>query len=210
MPTRLYIEETDVIPTLTRMKLPRFVMLEVLSSVAGERANVRDGYDPPSATGYETWRWGVRFLRENRVLTDSGWTVCERDQISGIFHAGLNIKLAVLPTDKNTGSSKPPRNVTAKGPASCKLIRQNSDQMRMDFIKHELSPPALWCFCPFFCDLYMALEISRPSLEVGGIVRDFSDRIVVAKPFEIPGIRKRHTIPEDFAEVARPMVKRKK
>lgn len=209
MPTKLYIDEVESVPALTRLKLPRFAMLEVLSSVAGERANVRDGFDPPSATGYETWRWGIRFLREHKVLVDSGWSVCEQDQISGIYHADLNIKLAVLPTDRNTGSVKSPRNITAKGPASCKLIKQNADQLNLGFINPKAADPALWCFCPFFCDLYMALEISRPSLEIGGIVRDFSERIVVAKPFEIPGIRKRHSIPEDFAEVARPTVKRK-
>lgn len=209
MPTKILFDETEVVPALTGLKLPRFAVLEILSSIAGERANVRDGIDPPSATGYETWRWGIRFLRENKVLTDNGWTVCERDQISGIYHAGLNIKLTVLPTNQNTGTSKTPRNLTAKGPASCKLIKQNADQLSLGFIKPDVSAPALWCFCPYFCDGYMSLEISRPSLEYGGIVRDFSDRIVVAKPFEIPGIRKRHAVPEDFAEVARPIVKRK-
>lgn len=209
MPTKVYLAETEVVPALTRLKLPRFVMLEILSSVAGERANVRDGIDPPSATGYETWRWGIRFLREHRSIAEKGWEVCERDQISGIFNSDLNIKLTVLPTDKNTGTLKNPRNMTAKGPASCKLIKQNADQLNLAFIKPEKSPPALWCFCPFFCDLYMALEISRPSLEIGGIVRDFSERIVVAGPLEIPGIRKRHAVPEDFAEVARPTVKRR-
>lgn len=210
MPTRVYSDETEVVPTLTRMKFPRFAALDILSSIAGERANVRDGFDPPSATGYETWRWGIRYSRENKTITNLGWVVCERDQISGIYHPELNIKMTVLPTDKNTGTLKSPRNVTAKGPASCKLIKQNSDQITMAFIKPEVKPPTLWCFCPFFCDGYMALEISCPSLEIGGIVRDFSDRIIVARPFEVPGVRKRFAVPEEYAEVARPTVKRKK
>ena len=46
-------------------------------------------------------------------------------------------------------------------------------------------------------------------MQVGGFVRDYSERIIVAKPFEIPGIKKRHSVPEDYAEVARPIVVRK-
>jgi hypothetical protein len=209
MTTKIYSDETETVPILTQMKLPRYVILEILSSMAGERANVRDGFDPPSATGYETWRWGTRFLREHEVLGKSGWQVCERDQVSGIFNSALNIKLTVLPTDNSTGTSKSPRNVTIKGPSTCNLIDHNSGQGKFSFIKSEPPPPALWCLCTYFCDLYIAAEISRPSMQVGGVVRDYSDRIVVAKPFEIPGIRKRHSVPEDYAEVARPIVKRK-
>lgn len=206
--TKIYSDETETVPFLTQMKLPRFAILEVLSSVAGERANVRDGIDPPSATGYETWRWGTRFLREHEALAKNEWQICERDQVSGIFNAKLNIKLTMLPTDSNTGTAKSPRNATIKGPSTCKLIDHNSGQGNFSFIKSE-QPPALWCLCTYFCDFYVAAEISRPSMQVNGFVRDYSDRIIVAKPFEIPGIKKRHSVPEEYAEVARPIVKRK-
>ena len=150
MPTNLFIDEAEVVPLLTRMKLPRFVILEVLSSIAGERANVRDGYDPPSATGYETWRWGTRFLREHEVLKKEGWQICERDQVSGIFHPAQNMKLTVLPTDNSTGTTKKPKNITVKGPATCGLVDQNSEQGNFPFMKTEPPPPALWCLCMYF------------------------------------------------------------
>ena len=207
--TKVYIDETEVVPLLTQKKLPRFTIFEILSAIAGERANVRDGIDAPSVTGFETWRWGVRFLREHEVLQKNGWLICEKDQISGIFHPELNMKLSVMTTDRNTGTSKAPRNLTEKGPATCKLIDLNSGQHMFEFIKSAPPPADLWFLCPYFCDLYIAAEISRPSLQIGGVVRDYSERIIVAKPYDLPGIRKHHSVPEDFAEVARPTIRRK-
>jgi hypothetical protein len=67
---------------------------------------------------------------------------------------------------------------------------------------------ALWYLCCYFCDAYVSIEISCPSSEANGFVTGFSDRIIVAKPFEIPGIR-RDAVPQDFADVPKPKVTRK-
>jgi hypothetical protein len=81
MPTNLYVDETIVVPLLTKMKLPRWVLLEVASQTAGERANVAE-HEPPPVIGFETWRWATRFLRENPVIREGGWLLCDQDQVS--------------------------------------------------------------------------------------------------------------------------------
>lgn len=208
MPTRVYLDESEVVPLLTKMRLPRWVILELASSVAGERANVSLD-DPPSATGYESWRWGTRFSREHAALKTLGWASCEKDQISGICNAELGIKLVVCNTDSNTGNPfRSPKNLCEKGAASCRLIDKNSGQISMRFIQEEIDDD-LWYLCQYFCEQYISVEISRPSSEMAGIIRAFSDRIIIAKPGEIPGIR-RVVVPQEFADVPRPRASRKR
>src|ERR1700733_62839 len=111
----VYVDEAVVVPLLTKMRLPRWVMLELASKVAGERANVTDD-DPPSAVGYETWRWGTRFAREDETLKSLQWVACEKDQVSGIRNPELRTKLVACSTDMNTGNpNKSPKNLSDKG-----------------------------------------------------------------------------------------------
>jgi hypothetical protein len=203
----VYIEETVVVPLLTRMRLPRWVLLELASKVAGERANVA-GHEPPNVAGFETWRWGTRFCREDKTLRDLEWLLCDRDQVEGIRNDALGIKLVVCNTDANTGTLRSPRNLAERGPASCRLIAKNSGQMKLGFARDDEPRNELWYFCSHFCDDFISIEISRPDLEIGGFVTSFSDRIIVAKPGEIPGVRK-IIVPQDFADVPKPQVSRK-
>jgi hypothetical protein len=207
MPTNVYVEETVVVPLLTQMRLPRWVLLELASKIGGERANVA-AHEPPPVAGFEKWRWGTRYCREDQTLKDGGWVLCDRDQVSGIRNAELGIKLVVLATDPNTGNPfKAPKNVTEKGPASCRLIGRNTGQMKLGFIQDEPQDD-LWYFCLHLSEQYISIEVSRPNSEFGGLITSFSDRIIIAKPGEIPGIR-RVVVAEDFAVVPKPQVSRK-
>jgi hypothetical protein len=209
MPVKIYAEEPLVIPLLARMCLPRPVLIDIGIKVGGERANVAD-YEPPQVAGFETWRWGTRYFREDAKIKELGWEVCEGDQVSGIRHAKLGIKLVVCATDINTGNPDPfkrPRNLSDRGPASCRLIRRNTGQMRLGFIPDDPKED-LWYYCLYLSAQHIGIEISRPNDEFGGQITSFSDRIIIAKPGEIPGIRKFH-VPEDFAEVPRPQATRK-
>jgi hypothetical protein len=206
MPTNVYADETVVVPLLTKMKLPRWVLLEIGSKTAGERANVAT-CEPPPVAGFETWRWATRFFREDKTLRESGWMLCEADQVSGIRNAELGIKLVACTSDANTGGPKTPKNVTVKGPASCRLIGLNTGQMKLGFVQDEPRDD-LWYYCLFLSEQYISIELSRPNSEIGGFITNFSDRIIIAKPGEIPGIR-RVVVPEDFADVPKPQVTRK-
>jgi hypothetical protein len=71
MPSRVYKDEVEVIPLLVRMLIPRWVLLEIASKIAGERANVAE-CEPPPVAGYEVWRWGTRFCRADETLRENG------------------------------------------------------------------------------------------------------------------------------------------
>jgi len=79
--------------------------------------------------------------------------------------------------------------------------------MKLSFIADEPHDD-LWYFCLRFCEEFISIELSRPNSEIVGVVMSFSDRIIVAQPGEIPGIRK-IVVPEDFAEVPKPQVSRR-
>jgi hypothetical protein len=207
MPTNVYEDEAVVVPLLLKMRLPRWVLLEMASKTGGERANVAS-YEPPQVAGFETWRWGTRFFREDETLRKSGWRMCEADQVSGILNEEFAIKLVVCSTDANTGNPlKAPKNVTERGPASCRLIGQNLQQWKLGLIQEILNPD-LWYYCLHLSDQCISIELSRPDSELSGLITNFSDRIIIAKPGEIPGIR-RVIVKEDFAEVPKPQVSRK-
>jgi hypothetical protein len=207
MPTKLYAEETVVVPLLAQMLLPRWVLLEMASKIGGERANVA-AHEPPPVAGFETWRWGTRFFREDETLRGFDWQLCDDDQVSGVRNEKIGIKLVVCSTDANTGNPlKAPKNVTEKGPASCRLIGRNTGQMKLGFIKDEPKYD-LWYYCLHLSEQCISIEVSRPNSEFSGLITNFSDRIIVAKPGEIPGIRK-VVVPEDFADVPKPQVSRK-
>ena len=101
MPT--FTDETTVVPMLTKMKLPRHVLLELANKIGGERANVAE-HEPSNVVGFETWRWGTRFAREDKTLSGLGWVLCGSDQVAGIRHPELRTKLVCCGTDANTGN----------------------------------------------------------------------------------------------------------
>lgn len=209
MPAVVHHLEVEVVPLLTKMGLPRWVILEIAAQVAGERVNITAD-DAPPVVGFETWRWGTRYSREHTELKRLGWVPCEQDQVSGIVNEGMDLKLVFCNTDSNTGKvNRQPKNINEKGPASCRLIESNNPPIYL-FPELNLRPkrPNLWYFCSYFCDAHIGIEISRPIEEIGGIVSDFSTRIIVAQPGEIPGVR-RHVIPQEFADVPKPRVTRK-
>ena len=210
MPATVYATDPVVVPLLTRMRLPRRNMIDIAIRVGGERANVRE-YEPKPVAGFETWRWGTRFFREEEALKDLEWEICEGDQVSGIRNAKVGIKLVVCATNVNTGDPDPykqPKNLSDRGPASCRLIHRNTGQMKLGFMPPDDPTDELWYYCLHLSEQHIGIEISRPTDEFNGQITDFSDRIIIAKPGEIPGIRK-FRVPEEFADVPRPQAFRK-
>lgn len=208
MPTNIFVDEAVVVPLLTRMKLPRWVLLEMATKIGGERANVAPT-EPPQVAGFETWRWGTRFFREDPTLKELEWTLCEKNQVSGIRNERLKLKLVVCSTNANTGHpDRHPKNISMKGPASCDLIDKNHGQEMFAFMPPTAPTIDLWYYCIHLSEQHIAIELSRPTLQVGGIITDFSDRIIIARPGEIPGIR-RVLVSEDFAELPKPQVSRR-
>jgi hypothetical protein len=210
MPAIIYSEYPVVLPLLNRMRLERQTLIDIGIKVGGERANVAD-CEPPQVAGFETWRWGTRFLREDEALKVLEWEACEQDQVSGIRNPKLGIKLVVCATNINTGNphpSKQPKNIKDRGPASRRLIHQNTRQIPFGFMPPDDPKDELWYYCLHLSQQHIGIEISRPTDEYEGYITDFSHRIIIAKPGDIPGMRK-FQVPEEFAHVPRPQASRK-
>jgi hypothetical protein len=212
MACKILFEEADVVPWLDRMRLPREVMLGIFDATLGERANVSES-DPVTTPGTEVWRWGTRFCRDDPKLRKLGWVSCRRHQLEGIRNDNLGIKLVVCNTDSYTGIiSKSPRNVAEKGSVACRLIENNSGQECFSFIEPDTSEVTkydFWYFCMHASDRAVAAEISRPDLIVANTIRNFSNRVILCKPGDKPGLKLSGPVPVDFAEIERPKLIRK-
>lgn len=213
---RIVVHEPKVVSVLNGLRLPRATMLEILSAVAGERANVRAS-DPKTAKGFEVWRWGTRFCRENENLASLSWVPCEHNQIDGIRNDDTRVKLVVCNMDARAGNPDPhkqPRNTNKKGVANCARIEGNSPQMSMGFPAAKPVDPLdlydFWYFGIHISEEQISAEISRANEEVGGFIVSYSDRVILAQPGEMPGLRAFDSVPEDFADVPVPSVHRKK
>lgn len=216
MPSIVVYQEEDVVPELTRMRLPKETLLDIFDRAIGERSSVNP-LDPVETGGVELRRWMTRFLREDGDLNDLGWTICRHGQIEGIKNDDLRIKLAFTNTDARTGIlSKQPSNVAEKGASTVKLTRRNRNaaQLSLSGVEYPVTLDPMedydfWYFCGHVSEDYASAEISRPDEMVGGFIRNFSKRIIVCAPGEKDGLRHPDPVPEDFAEVEQPTITRK-
>jgi hypothetical protein len=216
MPAIVLFEDFEVVPRLDELHLPNGVMLDILDRGAGERANV-NGNDPITTPGTEMWRWCTRFLREEPRLSALGWVFCAHDRVEGIRNDRLKLKIVAVNTDACTGMpSKLPRNVAEKGPAAEKLIDNNFRGVQASLFGDVSPAPAdpisaydFWYFCVHASEKYVSAEISRPDGIAGGIVNSFSERIILCKPGQKPGLRQPDPVPEDFAQVEKPTIVRR-
>lgn len=215
MPYPILFQEFEVVPRLVQLRLPKELMLDIFDRAAGERANV-NANDPAATAGNEMRRWLTRFLREDERLRELGWVSCAHNQLEGIRNDALKIKLVVMNTDAQAGNpSKSPVSVSDKGPAAERVIKRNEDRRQGRLFaepKVEADPIDSYDFL-YFCvhasEKSLSAEISRPSGLVAGFVATYSERIVLCRPGEKPGLRRPDPITEDFAEVEKPTITRK-
>lgn len=215
MPSKVLFEDFEVIPRLSELRLPKEVMFDILDRATGERRNVTAS-DPITAPGYEMWRWATRYLRDHPQLQALGWVLCRHNQIDGIRNDVLKMKLVVINTDAYTGMpSKQPRNCADKGPAAETLIKNNAkhDQISMFDDEPELTDPIadydFWYFCVHAGEKYVSGEVSRPDVIIAQTIRNFSERLIISRPGDMPGLRRPDTVPEDFADIEKPIVVRR-
>ena len=214
MEQRVFCADFDVVPHLTKLRLPKTVLLDVLDRAAGERANV-NANDPSGTHGLEMRRWSTRFLRENDELSEYGWVACSHNQVEGIRNDELRVKVAFMNTDAATGMlSKVPQSVADKGPVSEIMIKgnHNRDQGRL-FDTPEVVDPIMsydfWYLCANVSARHITAELSRPVGLKNNIVNDFSMRLILWQPGEKDGIGHPGPVLEEFAEVEKPTISRK-
>lgn len=204
-------EDAEAIPALVAMRLPKEILLDILDRTVGERSNVTES-DPSGTGGSETRRWCVRFLRDEPALKALGWIPCAHAQIHGIRNDELKIKLAVINTDVRTGMPyQVPSNVAEKGSVSERWIERNAMARQPPmFDEAEMGDPIskydLWLYCIHTGQKYVSAEISRPDGMAGGFICSFSQRIIICRPGEREGLRRKSAVPEEFAEIDAPKV----
>jgi len=209
-------EDYEVEAWLTEFRLPKEELLDILDRAAGERANVNPN-DPAGTAGYEMRRWCTRFIRESSTLKELGWVVCRHSQVEGVRNDDLKMKIAFMNTDARTGIiSKQPHSVADKGPVSEQLIKRNKESLQgslIDLGSAEIDPILeydFWYLCCHVSERHITSELSRPIGMTNSIVDDFSQRVILWQPGDKDGIRIPDPVPEDFAEIEKPTVVRKR
>ncbi len=211
----VYVQEHEVVPVLTTMHLPKDVLVDVLDRAVGERANVTAS-DPSGTAGTEMRRWVTRFLRDDAELRALGWVPCSHSQVAGIRNDELKIKIAFMNTDARTGMlTKQPHSVSERGGVSEQLINRNYERGTANLFgdddEQESDPIAdydFWYLCAYVSDRHIAAELSRPVGFTASIVDDYSHRVILWQPGEKGGLRRDDPIPEDFAPISLPDIKR--
>lgn len=214
MPGQVLFLEHEVVPRLFQFRLPKEVLQDILDRAAGERASVSLS-DPIGTAGTEMRRWSTRFLRDDLRLRSLGWQPCSHSQIEGIRNDQLAMKVAFMNTDARTGMpSMSPHSVSERGSISEQLIQRNCDQPQgLLFAEPQIADPIaqydFWYLCAHVNEDHIAAELSRPIGLTKSIVNSYSERVILWQPGEKSGFRHPNPIPEDFAQIKLPTLKRR-
>jgi hypothetical protein len=161
-------------------------------------------------------RWTTRFLRDDPELRELGWVSCNHSQVGGVRNDALRVKVAFMNTNVCTGMlSKQPHSVSERGGVSEQLINRNhrrgTADLFGDYDLHDADPIAdydFWYLCAYVNDRHIAAELSRPIGVTASIVDLYSHRIILWQPGEKDGMRRDDPVPEAFAPISLPDIKR--
>jgi hypothetical protein len=117
MAAAMRVKAWEVSTRLRELHMRRPILLNVLRACVAEYGGCTDN-DPPSARGWEVYRWGTRSFREESLSTGLGWAKDDTANLSSIRNDGLGIAIVMLNTNQVTGSLDPeavPQNRLKKG-----------------------------------------------------------------------------------------------
>jgi hypothetical protein len=144
--------------------------------------------DPPSAKGWDGWRFGVRRWRE--IKRPHGWEKNDAENISTIVHPQLQFRIAVANTDEATGLIvAEPRSRSSKGDGSKRAVELNNSPplplpgFREEFDRQLRAAAAaschIWYFCGYIEGQVRRLELSKPTSIQGGHFCGWEERIIL-------------------------------
>lgn len=177
----VYKESADVGSRLIELGLTLEQLIEVVKASVAGRGDCTDN-DPPAAPGWNSWRYGVRRLRE--IFRQEGWEKDDTNQLSTIANHERRIKIAVCNTDDGTSiEDRVPRNRSRKGVASERVTDRNSTPYL--FIEMESDAAVntadyvTWYLCIYIEDDRVRAELSCPSVFEAGYFTKYSERIFI-------------------------------
>jgi len=181
MGNAVYKESWDSSRRLKELRLTREGLIEAVKASVAGRGDCTDN-DPPAAPGWNSWRYGVRRIRE--IYRSEGWDKDDTNQLSTIANHDLQIKVAVCNTDDGTAiDDQIPRNRSRKGVASERATDVNTTpylfrEMEEDKARNT-ADYVTWYLCIYNEDENVRAELSCPSSLEAGYFTDYSERIFI-------------------------------
>ena len=187
MPSLVRIEPYDVQVALAALDLTFEECMAAFEAMAAAVGGCTDN-DPPTAPGWDAWRFGVRRWRE--IKRSQGWLKNDAENICTIVHPKAAFRIAVANTDESTGIvSANPRSRSVKGDGSRRAVAlNNSPPLPLpEFIEEferQLKAAAaaqahIWYFCAYIQGDVRRLELSKPTGIVGGHFSGWDERIIL-------------------------------
>lgn len=183
----------QVQPRLERLALTIKGLMAVVHQCASGYSGCTDN-DPPGARGYETWRAGVRSLREQFAGKDA-WEKDDSGGFSTITNHALQIRVAIINATEVTGridGDRFPQNRLPKGATAERATNTNQliDQLPLGLIGGVMNAAAnapktpsggyqTWHFCVFIKGEEVRAELSRFNGCDEGFLSDCQERIFI-------------------------------
>ncbi|HJU15369.1 MAG TPA: hypothetical protein VJ770_02765 [Stellaceae bacterium] len=181
----IWVEEWDVDRRLGELDLSREELIEVIRACVAAHGGCTDN-DPPSAKGWEAWRWGVRRLRE--IYRPAGFDKDETGGLSTTVNRARRYRIAVVNTDDATGlpGDRIPQNRNKKGPASEQATTINQQLLpgydwprRTPDGQEPVSDLPTWHLCVYIEGDEVRAELSLLVEFKSGFFTECSERIIL-------------------------------
>jgi len=159
------VTKVDVESRLKELDLDRELLLEVVKVCEASRGGCTAN-DPPGAPGYESWRSGVRTLRE--IFVPRGWDRDDTGGFSTIVNHAKKIRVAMMNSDGGAGiPEEVPQNRSKKGACSERAAETNanfclpgSDSWPVPGAAPDPNTYTTWHLCVYISESTVRSELS--------------------------------------------------
>lgn len=184
---KVFVKELEVNSQLRAMGLDRRRLLNVIRAAVIGYGDVTP-FDPPSARGFEPWRYATRGARETFVPGGEGWEQDDTANFSIIRHDVRKLKIAAMNCDDATGKIDPldpdhgPRNRSKKGILHARAIGSSSGWIPGLPRPYPLPEHETWYLCLYIIDDQVRAELSLPAAIENSYVVAWTKRIILVGP----------------------------